>query len=89
MLSPLDTRFNTPAISLARYSIIPSFLRGEEQNEESDGDVSDVTAYIHGHKTPFTCPNTDTKHTHMLIFILERGKGGHVIETSIRQMETI
>jgi hypothetical protein len=68
MLSPLHTRSNKSAISLARYSIISSFLRGAEQNEERDSDVNDVTAYIHSHKTPFTCPNTDTKHTHADIY---------------------
>ena len=63
-------------ISLAPYSIISSFLGREEQNEERDGDVSDVTASIHSHKTPFTCPNTDTKHTHVDIYSGEGERAG-------------
>lgn len=55
MLSPLHTRSNTSPISLARYSIMSSFLRGEEQKGEMEGDVSDVTAYIQS-QNPFYLP---------------------------------
>jgi hypothetical protein len=69
--------FQKSAISLSRYRIISSFLRGEEhQDEYRDGDISDVTAYIHCHRTPFTCPNTDTKHTHVAIYSGEGERAG-------------